>query len=527
MPRDGIEMRPDRRARWLAVLPMVAILLGWNAYQFARLGAPMRMGHEAWIGRQIGRTARNHLVLGLGITRGANVTAIRQDRSLELHLSYTPLASWAVALPMAAGLPFHAAIRLPVLLSINLFLASLWHFARGLRGPRVAALALAFAAFSPILLFRYGMTCIFEILALGPLMAFVALAARPTRDTATWAGLAIMAVAAVMLSWICWLVILPCVVREARSGRRMGALGLGAIAIAIPIGVHFGTIALAAGGGLDGFATFLRHVAYRASGAGEGARAGGVVTYPAILRLLLVRWVRNLGIIPLAGVAIVLVRAVLRRGDGAGVGWILLLLAFALPMNLARNLAFLHDFFIILFLPAAALCAGIVLARLGGRWRDFPLFLAVGTALVIDAGPARKVAGPRPGDARLGRIADAIGAVVQPDDLVIADGELCGIGPEELRDLGPDRERTPRPYYAGEMAQTVLVARDAVDAQRLAASAAPGRRVVILQVGRADWALPDRFAVVETCAPGLRAGVGTYGQGPGIATRTPAGSRRE
>ena len=497
----------DRHARRLALLPMVLILLGWNAYQLARLGEPMRMGHEAWIGRQIGRTARNHLLLGLGVTKGANVTAIRQDGSLELHLSYSPLASWSVALPMAAGLPYHAAIRLPVLLSINLFLASLWHFASGLRGARAANLALAFAAFSPILFYRYGMTCIFEILALGPLMAFLALAARPNRDVLFWLGLAVTAVAAVMFSWIGWLVVLPCAAREAWLGRRAPGFWLGVIAVAFPVGVHVATMTLASGDGLDGVATLLRHVAYRASGA--GTRAGEVVTYPMILRLMVIRGVRNLGVIPLACTAVVLIAAPVRRGKVIGAGWVSLLLAFALPMNLARNIAFLHDFFIILFLPAAALCAGAVVAKLTDRWRGGALrgtvlVIAVAGILAFDAGPARKVARPRPGDRRLEEVADAIGAVVRPGDLVIADGELCGLNPEELRTLGPDRERTPRPYYAGEMAQTVLVARDAADAAELATAARPGRRVVILQAGEPAWILPDRFAPDGPRAPELR-----------------------
>ena len=71
----------------------------------------------AFIGRKIGRVARNHVVLGLGVIKGANATTLRDDGRLDLHRSDSPMASWTVALPRAMGFPYHASIRLPVLVS--------------------------------------------------------------------------------------------------------------------------------------------------------------------------------------------------------------------------------------------------------------------------------------------------------------------------------------------------------------------------------------------------------------------------
>ena len=81
---------------------------------------------------------------------------------------------------------------------------------------------------------------------------------------------------------------------------------------------------------------------------------------------------------------------------------------------------------------------------------------------------------------------------MKADDFVIADWRLCGEFPGDVGEWGPDRQRTPRPYLAGEMAQTVHVARDAEDAGRLADLAPRGRRVVVLDFG-GNWTLPRPF----------------------------------
>lgn len=511
-------MDERRPSRWRAALPLLAVLCAWNAYQLARFHQPLKAGHEAWIGRQIGRTARNHLVLGLGVTKGANVTTIRDGGGLELHRSYSPLASWVVALPMAAGLPFHDAVRLPVLLSMNLFLASLWAFARGRWGGRVAAVALAYAALCPVIFLRYGLACIFEILALGPLMAVVALYAGPSRTSWARLGMVASSIAAVMFSWICWLVVVPCAIREARRGRVLWACLAGGAAIVVPVALHFGATARASGDPRADVLSFVHHVGFRAS-AGD-ARVMPVVTFRMLFEAQAVRWSRNLGALSLAAMGVAAVAAWRRKPQGWR--WLVLLLAFALPMNLARNLAYYHDFFIILFVPAVALVVGLVVAGLAARICNpagrgaLMAGLLVGF-LLIDVLPMRKPMKLRAADVRQQSIADGLGAIVRPDDFVVVNGEVCGIDPKETGTLGVDRQRSPRPYYAGEMAQTVHVATDADDAARVADLAPEGRRVVVVEID-GSWSLPREFERREAGVPALKVSV----QRPGpdrIATR--------
>jgi hypothetical protein len=496
------------RTLTLALLP-VGILLLWNACQLARLQRPMKIGAEAWIGRQIGRTARNHLVLGLATTKGTNVAAIRDDGSLEIHRSYAPLASWTVALLMAAGLSFDHAVRIPVLLWLNAFLVALWSFARDRWGDRVAAFALLFAASCPILLFKHGITCIFEILALGPLMVAVALFARPARGPGIWTGLVVMSVAAVMYSWICWLVIIPCAVREAWKGHRAGAVGVGVSAVAVPILVHFTTMALASGDPCGDVANFFFHIGERASNLD---RQGRPITYAMVWRLLINRWVKDIGSISLVCTAACLASAVVPRRRVGGWPWIALLFAFALPLNLARNIA-LHDFFAILFVPVAALSAGLVVGTAVSRPRGVPAqALAIGLVLAVllgvDVLPKRRMMTLTPDSYRQATIADEIGRVIRKDDFVIVNPEVVGRRPTDSIVPDASREMSPRPYYCGQMSQTVFVAYGGLDATRLAARARPGQRVVVLEVGDRIWDLPRHFSRLRTRSKQLLVGVG-------------------
>lgn len=489
-------LRSRAEASWL---PILLVLVAWDACQVARLQRPMRIGPDAWIGRQIGRTARNHLVLGLATTRGANVTTIAQDGRLEVHRSYAPLASWVVALPLQAGFPFETAIRIPVLVSTNAFLLGLWHFARTRWGPRVAILAAAYAAFCPILLLKYGITCIFEILALGPLMVAVALFAQPARNPRVWAALAVSSIAAAMFSWITWLVIVPCILREFRAGRRAEAIGLGACALPIPVLIHFGTMAMASGDPVGDLTSFFLHIAERSSNRDFHGRP--TLTYAYTLRLLERRWVRDIGLIPLAAAVACLASIAVPRLRLPGWRWLVLLFAFALPLNLARNIA-LHDFFVILFVPVAALAAGLVTAGVADRFPT-PRGRAVVTALILlaflglDLLPKRRMLTLTPATYEWAAISDEVGRVVAPGDFVIASPEFVG---QKDRAVAPDdrREQSPRPYYCGQMAQTVFVAYDGADAARLAARARPGQRVVVLQLGGSPWELPRHFARLES-----------------------------
>lgn len=219
----------------------VLFLLPWNGFQAWRMTLPMRQGHDAFISRQIGRTALNHCVLGVGTTRLANVTAIRQDGGLVLHRSYGPMASWVVALGMAAGLPYDLAIRLPVLVSMNLFLVGTGLLAWRLGGPTAALVALIVAALAPVVLFRYSLLYVFENLGLGPFMLAVGIGLKPgSRKRSIAVGS--LATLSVLFSWIFLTVLVPWLGWDAVRRRRAGSAALAVATMAIPLTIYLGTL---------------------------------------------------------------------------------------------------------------------------------------------------------------------------------------------------------------------------------------------------------------------------------------------
>src|SRR5208282_701039 len=151
------------------IVPLILILIIWLSFQFYMMKKPLRDLHEGYINRQIGRTAHNHLVLGLSRTKGANVTVVRQDGTLDIHTSYSPLASWVTALPLRFGVPFDAATQGTAIVHVLVFLVAFRTFIYHLYGALRANVALAYAAFFPVVLFFYGRSCIFEVLASGHL----------------------------------------------------------------------------------------------------------------------------------------------------------------------------------------------------------------------------------------------------------------------------------------------------------------------------------------------------------------------
>jgi hypothetical protein len=489
---------------------LLALLIAWNSYAAFRLTEPMKAGHEAFIARQIGRSGLTHIALGLGVTKGSNVTAIRQAGDVVIHRSYSPMASWTVALPMALGVDFDLSARLPVLLSSNLFLIGLWSLVVARWGVHEADLATVFAVFSPVFLFRYGLTCIFEILALGPLMIALALFARPRRDAGRSVLIALTSMAAAMYSWICWVVIVPCLVRDWRAGHRKATLAIGTAAVVLPVALHFLLMGLASGNLWGDVWYFFYHLLERSS-SHVGAEMTRV-TYPQIIQILFKRLYREIGLIPLAIAAVSLIVAAARRRV-TGLGWIAALLVMALPLNLARNIAYKHDFFVILFLPAVAISAGVGAWKLV-TWFDRPggRSAALSAILVLYVGvevaPRYRSGSVSARDYEQATIARSIGEVVRVGDFVIASPEVCGLTPTAVSLMDDaQREQLPRPYFCGQMTQMVFVASDEPDIERLARSARPNQRVVLLDVGDDHLPIPASFSKVPTSVSRLVIGV--------------------
>ncbi len=487
----------------LRYLLPVAVILAWTAYQGSRLGDPLRVDN-AWVSRQIGGTGLRHLTLGLRRTCGANVRHITQDGKLTLHTSYGPLASWTVAVPMALGVPFDQAVRLPVIVSMILFFSGLWALATNLWGERVGGFALIYAATCPALLFRYSTFCVFETLGLGPLMLSLALLSGEKRGPGVRLAIVILAIISTMYSWIAWAAILPAAGREVWLGRRRFGVGLAATAIVIPVAVHLVTIGLAVGS-IEGLVAqlgeFAQHVNLRSS---SRLAASDQLNHLGMARILADRSLSWIGKVP--AVATLIFMAALAAGwpRFRGRFWVVTLLAYGLPLSLlAINIA-MHQFFLLMIVPVEAMAAGFVSRYAFESLVDRPAArVAAGMILLagffyIDVIPQRGNARPNAMAFRQERIARLIGRTVQPDDFLIVNPPIANlewhrVGRPTGRLADEEREVPSMPYYFGETSQAVFVAYDTADAVRMAERARPGQRVVIVQADRDVFNLPPGF----------------------------------
>ena len=185
--------------------------------------------------------------------------------------------------------------------------------------------------------------------------------------------------------------------------------------------------------------------------------------------------------------------------------WCLGLLGMALSMNFAPNLAYLHDFFVLLYVPAIALGCGLLAGRIAQRFPERVarrlVLGALAAFIAVDVIPAARIVGPRPEDARQDAIARELGQKIGPRDLVIADPSVCSYEPEHFQVSDGNREWPPLPFYAGRICQTVLVARTPEEAIRLARDAerSTSRAVFVVNCGATPWELPEGFS---PCRPG-------------------------
>ncbi|WP_165066739.1 ArnT family glycosyltransferase [Paludisphaera rhizosphaerae] len=495
--RGRIE-RSSRRALTAAVV----FLLVWNVFQGWRATLPMKAGHDAFISRQIGRTALNHYLLGPGTTRLANVTAIRRDGGLILHRSYGPAASWVVALGMAAGLPYDGAVRLPVLVSMNFFLIGVGLLARRLAGDRAGLAAMVVAGLTPVVLFRYSLLCVFENLGLGPFMLALGIG-LDTRSRWRTVTVGAAGTLAVMFSWIFLGVLAPWLGWRTIRGRRFDLLAATLAVTTIPFIVYLGTLQAATGDALGDVRQFVHHIGERSSWSTLKQNDTTVLTPWSMACLNGVRLVRNVGRIPLAA-ALLSAAVLVRRRRFKALAWCLGLLVLALPLNFAPNLAFLHDFFVLLYVPSFALAAGMavepIAARLSARAAVGILAAVLAAFVIVDLTPAARILRSSSEDRRQDAIARELGRTIGPDDLIVADPSVCSFAPDRFSPVNDSREQPPLPFYAGRICQTVLVAQTPDDAVRLAESPelGAGREVFILNCGKTAWDLPSDF---RDCRP--------------------------
>lgn len=505
---EGLGQADGSRAqRWRRRILTAGLvfLVGWNVFQGWRATLPMRAGHDAFISRQIGRTALNHYRLGPGTTRLANVTAIRRDGGLILHRSYGPAASWVVALGMAAGLPYDGAVRLPVLVSMNLFLIGVGLLARRLGGARAGLVAMVVAGLTPVVLFRYSLLCVFENLGLGPFMLALGLGLDPRSRWRT-AAVGAAGTLAAMFSWIFLGVLVPWLGWRTIHGRRFDLAAAALAVTTIPVIVYLGTLQAATGDAVGDVRQFAHHIAERSSWSTLNRNDATVLTPRSMACLNGVRLERNVGRIPLAA-ALISLAVLVRRRQFAAVAWSLGLLVVALPLNFAPNLAYLHDFFVLLYVPSIALAIGLavepIAERCSARAGVGTLTVVLAAFVILDLAPASRIVRASTEDRRQDSIARELGRTVGPDDLIVADTSVCSFVPDRFAVADDKREQPPLPFYAGRICQTVLVAQTPDDAVRLAESPelGAGRNVFILNCGKTAWDLRGDFCECRPESP--------------------------
>ena len=363
-----------------------------------------------------------------------NVKHVKHDGSLLLHTSYPPLASWTVASLLALGLPFDVAIRLPTLASMNLFFIGQWLLARAIWGERAAGFAVGYAAFCPFIIFKYGLMCLFESLALGPVMLAAGLLASPARCTLARLSILALAVISALYCWIAWIIIVPCAVREVVHGRRRFGILLAIISTTIPVGAHLLTIALAVGSLnelLQVFVGFTRHVVQRSLSVSDD---GTKITYRIMARELAQRCAMLGGYVPTVSALIVLARLAIGWDAARSGFWVPLLFAFGLPLSfVALNIAFHHPFLMVTLIPALTLCAGWVstgpFEDLGDRpWKKLVAGAIVFLGFVcLDVWPNRSMAEVTAKDIRSEQIFELIGQTIRKEDLVIVNPTIAMI----------------------------------------------------------------------------------------------------
>ncbi len=464
----------------------------WLAINAARLGQPFKPGHDAYISSQLGAYAYNHVKLGLRITRGANLAALDQQDQPRFYYSYTPLASWLLAIPMGLGVPFHPAVRLVTALSYGLFLGFLWVFAQAVWGRKVAEVAALTAAVLPVSL-QYGLACIWEVLSLAPLFGALALfASRRQRDWSWTVLVTLASVAAVMLSWLSWLLIIPGVVREFRRGNRRFATIVGILSIVAPTALQL--VALNATG--ISFGAFLSHCLERMSSAQwEDART--VMSYRSLLRVFMERLSASMGPLPLGLTALVLITALVnalqrRSAPVSGRLWLLLLIIYALPPNLlARNVATYHDFFTILLVPVVAICTGIAFSRAFRRTslgEESPGYSLIGVGLLLLAmlvtgvWPMREKLRTEPKDRDAQALAGELGRHAALGQVLVMSPGFIADQPRERPPLTlAERDRLPDPTFGCLTGRTALLCYDSQELPGLLAQLKPGQTAVVVQ----------------------------------------------
>ncbi len=475
--------------------PLIAVCCLWAAFNIPRVGQPFHGWIDSYVSSQIGAHAYNHLKWGLGVTHGANVWAVNYEGKPQIWYSVSPLASWLVALPLAAGVPLQPAVRLVLLLLSLWFLIGFWWFVRNVWGAYAANVAVAVAVVLPVSL-QYGIAFGADNKAFGPLFTALALVTSGRRRDGRWlAAFGICGAIAVLFSWLSWLLLLPALGLEWRRGHRRLAVGAALLVVLAPLVVHAVPVLLS---GITP-ATAAEHFAERVGGSQMHTQGRPPLSYPDLVHRLLV-WsfttpsfygplAATLGLGTLGAALGAALRG--RRFRWPGTFWLLLLAAYALPYNLlARNVATYHESFMVLFVPAIGVCGGIVSAkwrewtgrRDRGGWAWVMPTALLGGLLITATWPGRGAFLPAALDYELRDMALYLGEVMTPETVLVASARAADIPSLEGVPLALQaRDRVIPPFITCLTGRTAYVVTDATELTALLALLPSGRPVIVIQ----------------------------------------------
>ena len=491
---------------------VIAVMLLWSLCNAPRIAQPFKAGHDSYASSQWVAPAADHLKLGLGVTRGANVLAVNYSGKPTVYYSYSPLFSWLLAVPMVFGCPPLLAARLVAFAFFLWFLLSFWLFARNIWGNSVANVAVAVLAILPIAL-RYGLMVGQETMALGPTFSFLALYTSRQRRDSSWAAKAVAyGLISALSSWYNLVLIIPCMWAEWRRGNRRSAFTVGAsvagLAVLVPVGAIFAS-------GIPVTST-LAHLHQRL---GSGQYAPGVHTLGHLaLAHRFVIWAftepayfGTLAAVLAAGVlAVALIVRLRRLTPVRGDGWLLALAAYGMPFTLLfPNMATFHDFFMYLYTPLVAVCCALAVTSLNDRPDDVTRARVVqpmAAALLLVAIFAtstwlvRDQILPGPVDYQLRDLATALGRSAQGDTAMLGSVAVMGGLPDERLDLAHRDLPWPNPYVICLTGKTAYVCRNSAELSTLLGQLGPERPVVIVEQNRDLEPLPAG-AVREEIGP--------------------------
>lgn len=347
--------------------PVAILLIAW-AVLLINLGNRW-LGHQDINGLVWSMSVRNFYLYGADTLRFAQVfqAGPASPSDLVAYTHHPPLITWLLGL---ASIPFglnEAAFRFVAACLTLINTSALYVLARRLYGERIAGFAMAFYAFTPMLMY-FGRMPNHEALSLAVCVSFAAVLVNWLREPTSqrWIGLAALAALAAWSAWSAMFYIalfLVAVLVVGSRRHRIGAVGIG-VAFAVAL-VGLGMLTLWQRP--DALQDITSALAWRTSTdsfmpGSEPFTTGQFIATNARHIVTLA----TPSLIILAGIGIM---AALKRGRIAA-AILGALIAHGLIYTLVlRNASYVHDYYKIFLIPPMALAGAVGFVRGWDRGR--------------------------------------------------------------------------------------------------------------------------------------------------------------